>query len=64
MMVGDPEEKPMEAKPDSSRENLLTLDQHYSTSDIFVSISGLIGQFISANTERAIECTCFFFRLQ
>ena len=49
MMVGDPEDRPQaETNNDSmskneSRESLLTLDQRNSSSDLFISISGLIG---------------------
>ena len=40
MMVGDEQADTQQVR----RKNLLTLDQQNSSSDIFVSISGLIGQ--------------------
>ena len=49
MMVGDPEDRPQaETNNDNmskneSRESLLTMDQRNSSSDLFISISGLIG---------------------
>lgn len=49
MMVGEQEEKPQAVSNgngishNESRESLLTLDQRNSSSDLFISISGLIG---------------------
>lgn len=48
MMVGDQEERPTAGKlPRTQSSGLLTLDQRNSSSDIFVSISGLIGRYLT-----------------
>ena len=41
MMVGEPEEMPAVT---DCRKELLTMDQRNSSSDLFISISGLIGK--------------------
>jgi len=47
MMVGEPEEMPAVT---DCRKQLLTMDQRNSSSDLFISISGLIGKRLVVQT--------------
>ena len=66
MMVGDPDEREGGAicmTKVESREQLLTLDQRNSSSDLFISISGLIGagkSTLATKLAEKMELPCFY----
>lgn len=66
MMVGEPDERSAPGKGMSkveSREQLLTLDQRNSSSDLFISISGLIGagkSTLATKLAEKMELPCFY----
>ena len=65
-MVGDPDEREGGAicmTKVESREQLLTLDQRNSSSDLFISISGLIGagkSTLATKLAEKMELPCFY----
>ena len=65
MMVGEPEEKSASGSLSKveSREQLLTMDQRNSSSDLFISISGLIGagkSTLATKLAEKMELPCFY----
>lgn len=64
-MVGEPDERPAGGSMTKveSREQLLTMDQRNSSTDLFISISGLIGagkSTLATKLAEKMELPCFY----